>query len=505
MNSLSFDFQKNNAKKASRPISTSAKNNRCFENAVEALALALSQELSQESGFVEFEQTLLELCNEAGRRITSKRLESMSRKYVSDYLLIDGVRYKRHEQGEVEYHSLCGSMKVERYTYRQADVRNGPTVVPMDLAAGLLEKATPALAFRVALGDAQCPGRQWEEQLHACHRRPPSRSTLERMAKKIGTMVGKEAPEILPVVRDEEKIHEDAVALSIGLDRTTIPMEEKLRKGDFREPALKRRKKPYIRKPPGPVEVNYRMGYVGTVSAIGVDGESIQTLKYGCSAEVDPECILKMMTDDLVHIQNEREKERLPVLPMGIIQDGAPEMWNLVEPAVKQALPDRRFEKCIDRYHLTERLAESLKALSDPMLNRELTLNDWREALETNDKAIDEIETFLIKSRNTLRRKKQLSAANAEILRSNLTYIKNNKNYMRYASLSRKGIPTGSGATEGACKSLIMIRTKGCGQRWHHRGVNSVLSLRGLYLSDRLLSFWKNMCSRREVEIHEAA
>jgi hypothetical protein len=251
--------------------------------------------------------------------------------------------------------------------------------------------------------------------------------------------------------------------------------------------------------------VNYRMGYVGTVSVIGVDGESIQTLKYGCSAEVDPECILKMMSDDLVHIQDEREKARLPVLPMGIIQDGAPEMWNLVEPAVKQALPDRRFEKCIDRYHLTERLAESLKALRDPMLNRELTLNDWREALETNDKAIDEIETFLIKSRNTLRRKKQLSAANAEILRSNLTYIKNNKNYMRYASLRRKGIPTGSGATEGACKSLIMIRTKGCGQRWHHRGVNSVLSLRGLYLSDRLLSFWKNMCNRREVEILEAA
>jgi hypothetical protein len=31
------------------------------------------------------------------------------------------------------------------------------------------------------------------------------------------------------------------------------------------------------------------------------------------------------------------------------------------------------------------------------------------------------------------------------------------------------------------------------------------LSLRGLYLSDRLLSFWKNMCNRREVEILEAA
>ena len=39
------------------------------------------------------------------------------------------------------------------------------------------------------------------------------------------------------------------------------------------------------------------------------------------------------------------------------------------------------------------------------------------------------------------------------------TYIKNNKQYMRYASLRKSGIPTVSGATEGACKSLVMIRT----------------------------------------------
>lgn len=505
MKTLSLDSPKNNTKKNGRRISESTKKQCHFEDAVEALSLALSQELSAQAEFVEFEQTLLALCNEAGRRILSKRLERISEQFDSDGLMIDGVSYKRHELGQVEYHSLCGSMQVERYTYRLAAVRNGPTVVPMELAAGLMERATPALAFRAALGDAQCPGRQWEEQLRASHRLPPSRSTLERLAKKIGETVRKAAPEILSVVRSQEEIDEDAVALSIGLDRTTIPMEEKLRKGDVRDPALKRRKKPYIRKPPEPVEVNYRMGYVGTVSIIGLDGESIQTHKYGCSADVDPEQILKMMTDDLVHLQDKRRKARLPALPLGIIQDGAPEMWNLVEPAVKRALPGRRYEKCIDRFHLTERLAESLKALRDPMKDRELTLNDWRMDLEKDDKAIDKIETFLIKNTNRLRRQKRLNATNAEILRSHLTYIKNNKSYMRYATLREKGIPTGSGATEGACKSLIMVRAKGCGQRWHSRGVNSVLTLRGLYLSERLLSFWNNLYKRREVEIKEVA
>ena len=118
---------------------------------------------------------------------------------------------------------------------------------------------------------------------------------------------------------------------------------------------------------------------------------------------------------------------------------------------------------------------------------------------------MDKIERFIVRHRNQLRKLKSLSAANSEIIRSNLVYLKNNKRYMRYASLRQKGLPTGSGATEGACKSLIMVRTKGCGQRWHSRGVNSVLTLRGLYLSDRLHSFWDTLTEHWEADIQKAA
>lgn len=500
MKILSLDSSKNNTK------NTAEKKKDVLEVAAEALASALSESLSEDHSFGEFESALLELSNEVSRRILSRQLEDLAEKYDAQYLLVDGDRYKRHATGTVQYHSLCGSMRIERYTYRKTGLHNGPTIVPMELSAGLVERATPALAFRAALGDAQCPGRQWEEQLRASHRRPPSRSTLERLAKNIGETVRHEAPKILPTVREKEETHKDAVAVSVGLDRTTIPMEEKVNKHRYRrEAGDRRRKKPYVRRPPNPVVVNYRMGYVGTVSLIGIDGESIQTHKYGCSADADPQEVLKNMTEDLVHIQSKRKAAGLQQLPMGIIQDGAPEMWNLVEPAVARAFPGERYEKCIDRFHLMERLAESLKALRDPMLNRELQLNDWREALEKDDTAIDKIERYIVKHRNRLRKIKRLSVANAEILRSNLVYIKNNKSYMRYASLRQKGLPTGSGATEGACKSLIMIRTKGCGQRWHSRGVNSVLSLRSLYMSERLKPFWTTLIDRRLSDIRQAA
>jgi hypothetical protein len=56
-----------------------------------------------------------------------------------------------------------------------------------------------------------------------------------------------------------------------------------------------------------------------------------------------------------------------------------------------------------------------------------------------------------------------------------LEYLRKHRRRIRYASLRRPGMPIGSGATEGACKSAIATRFKRGGQRW----------LRTLHLSER--------------------
>ena len=425
-----------------------------------------------------------------------------SGQYESEFISVNGEMFKRHSKGEVDYHSLCGTVKVQRYIYRKSGVRNGPTVVPLDVMSQIVERSTPALAYRAALGDAQCPGRQWEEQLRASHRRPPSRSTLERIAKRIGNAAKEAAPQILQVVRADEPLHEEAISLSIGLDRTTIPMEEKLRWVDM--PPERKRKKPYVRRKPASVAVNYRMAYVGTICLTGPNGESLQTYRYGCSADEDPVKVINEMMADTLNIQKQRKKNDMPPLPMGIIQDGAPEMWNLVEAAVRKAFPGEHFDKAIDRYHLMERLAESFKAIRDFSVTREIQMKEWSEALDKDDDAIRRIEKHLLTEKKRQEQRKTISRANAEILRIHLTYIANNKHLMRYASVRNKGLPTGSGATEGACKSLIMIRTKGCGQRWHSSGVNSVLTLRSLYQNERLKTFWNAMCEQKSLCVKAA-
>ena len=142
-------------------------------------------------------------------------------------------------------------------------VRNGPTLVPLDLDAGLVERTTPALGFRIALGYAKDHMRSCAEDMTADHRCPPSRSTLERVAKAIGTAATRVAPRIEPRLRRAERVPDGAVAISLGLDRTSVPMEEDVPAGETPATRRKTRHTPYTRKKPAPVNVNYRMAYVG--------------------------------------------------------------------------------------------------------------------------------------------------------------------------------------------------------------------------------------------------
>ena len=90
-------------------------------------------------------------------------------------------------------------------------------------------------------------------------------------------------------------------------------------------------------------------------------------------------------------------------------------------------------------------------------------------------------------------------------LEAHWTYLLNNNDRMRYATLRRIGLPCGSGATEGACKSVVMIRAKGCGQRWHEDGITAALTLRAVYLSERLPTLWPHFAADYSADVQAAA
>lgn len=451
------------------------------------------------TSFAEREVTHLRVANDLCRKNIERDLGEIVASH-GDVLLVDGVVHKKHEDGAVAYHSLCGSMKISRPTYRVVGKHNGPTVVPLDLQAGIMHHATPALAFAIASGYANCPDRECEEHLKAAQRQPPSRSTIERIAKAIGAEAQTAAHRIEVMLRVDEKLPADACAISVGLDRTTVPMEEPRAEDAPRPTGRKERRKPYVRAVPPRIDVNYRMAYVGTVSVVDAGSESIIARRYVAPAEEGPDEILTRMMADV-----RRAREEKPRMPIGITQDGAPEMWNLTRTALKDHVGISASHEAIDRYHFNERKAEILRIVEPDPVQRKREDNRWRKAFDTDDNAIDNFARWLNQKMLEHEDDKNNNSDNFEKLEDHWTFIVNNSDRLRYASLREAGLPQGSGITEGACKSLVTVRAKRSGQRWHNDGIGAVLALRSIKMSQRLPMFWPQFSADYTAEVRTAA
>ncbi|HEY3358788.1 MAG TPA: hypothetical protein VGQ83_36405 [Polyangia bacterium] len=301
-------------------------------------------------------------------------------------------------------------------------------------------------------------------------------------------------PTIEPLVRAEEEVPEEAESVSVGLDRTAVPKEEPLPPDQPPKPSHRRRRKPYVRTPPPLMEVNYRMAYVGTVTLTDCDGEALLTRRYAARDDEGSDDVVGRMRADVAAYLR-----RKPALKVGIVQDGAPEVWNAVRAALHEEPLVTSCTEAIDRYHLAERLGEALALLPLEEASRSRLLHEWERKLDASDDAIEEIEDTLIHWYTLI------DGTAAEKMWEHLVYIRNNKDRMRYVSLREKGLPVGSGATEGACKSGTGVRTKRASEHWKDDGLGFVLTLRALHLSDRLPRFWQRFRTRYTKTVEVAA
>jgi hypothetical protein len=454
-----------------------------------ALRCALS-----EGTFGQREEEALAVSGEAVRQLLRQELQALADSFGEE-LRVDGVRYRRHEPGADTYHSLCGPLEISRPTHRMVGVRNGPVVVAVERAAGLVEGATPALAYSVAHGYAQHDMRAHKENLEAAHRLPPSRTTLERIATRLGSAAVDHAPSIEPALRRGEKVPAGAVAVSLGLDRTSVPMIED-RPVDAPPKPERRRLRPRERSAPAPFDVNWRMAYVGTVSFVDAHGEALRTVRYASAACDDPRELVTQMTADV-----RAALKRSPLLHVGIVQDGAHEMWNRTREGLQRLKQQgllARWEEGIDRYHLLERIAAAMAIVEPDAQVRKRQIDAWREAFDVQDSTIDRIEYYL-RARYWLVPEGERGA-----LWDHLRFIGNNKDRMRYVTLRLAGLPVGSGVTESTCKTVFGHRTKRSGQRWREVGLRGVVTLRALLQSVRLPRFWQRLSTRYAANVEAA-
>jgi hypothetical protein len=89
------------------------------------------------------------------------------------------------------------------------------------------------------------------------------------------------------------------------------------------------------------------------------------------------------------------------------------------------------------------------------------------------------------------------TAANPrKVLANNVDYFTEHQKHMNYPEYRQRGWPIGSGETEAAVKQFNK-RIKGTEQFWSTEGVEAILALRALWLSqdERWESYWANRCA----------
>src|SRR2546427_3508059 len=233
-------------------------------------------------------------------------------------VMIGGMRYTRVGRCEAPYHTMAGSVSVERSLYRQSGERGGqpggrvvdPLSRPVSLRAGVvadgwLPRAARAMAHAVQQG----PSREAEASAKEFGRLPYSRASFERVAHVVGALAVADHQDIEDGLIDAVEVPEDGQSISVSLDRVSVPMEEPRRRPAGR---------PKKGAPKKPGERNFRMAYCGTGTLQHVEGAGRHAIRYGCMPEGDIVGLRDRMVADVATLRRKR-----PDLKIELLCDGA--------------------------------------------------------------------------------------------------------------------------------------------------------------------------------------
>ena len=363
---------------------------------------------------------------------------------------IRGMTYNRIGRSEGVYYSTAGPVRIERMLYRAVG-RGGNVIDPIALRIGAVaDRWLPKTARAIAHLMQQGTAREAESTSREIGRLPYCASTFERVGHQVGRLFQEHHADIEDLLIEEHQVSEHAVAVSISLDRVSVPMEEERKRP---------RGRPRKNAPKRWVTRQFRMAWCGTVTIHDEQGDSLETIRYGAMPGADPDLLCGRMAVDTLKIIEKRGGLRVQLLA-----DGAHELWNLLE----AHFPEGVFGKTVslvDFWHAIEKLASAAKAIHGDDQGRQM-IRQWKCRLTGSGKA-------------------EVVVGDSRPVHEAITYLTNHRERMDYAAARRAGLPVGSGNVEATCKSLFAMRFKRAGSRWHQGTGEDIVQLRALALSDR--------------------
>ncbi len=381
----------------------------------------------------------------------------------AEKILIAGALHTRVGRCEGAYHTMAGSISVERSLYRRDGDRNGKVVDTIGLRAGVvadgwLPQTARAMAHHVQGGTA----RDAEASAIESGRLVYSRCSFDRVTHAVGELYGEHNVDIDDALITAYEPPAEARSISVGLDRVSLPTIE---------PRPRPAGRPKKDAPKRPITVAWRMMWVATVTLHDRDGDALHTIRYGAMPDDGCQSLLHGAAGDV----NELLRKR-PRLKVSLLSDGAHDLVDALTAEVGGRV-DREVFQAVDFWHLIEKLGAAARLLDG---NHEGRLARWRLQLLNVERAALSILGELRDSG-----RERVKVGEAEPVHDAITYIDNHHDKMNYATLRAAGLPIGSGNTEATCKTLVDVRMKRAGSRWNIKTARHIVQLRALATSDR--------------------
>lgn len=443
-------------------------------------------------------QDFLRQAGDAGRRIDQVELDlwgqmlqlgrQLLEGYVGGYrqgdvgptLEQDGRVLRRLEQPHVRrYVSIFGPLEISRYVYGTRETQKHE-VIPLDTLLAL-----PDSEFSYVLQD-------WDQGLCVQNSYGESRATIQRILRLGQSVLSLEqmnrqmAAAAEPFwVQEPTAAEPEGPILVLTADGKGVPM----RRADGGAKPVRRKK--------GQKANPKREACVGGVYAITPFVRSAEEvvdeiLRDECQAR-RPQPQNKKLHAELTRViegQESNGKDRIfdwfaaqiharngsGDKPLVAVCDGDRALWAKVKVLMQTVgLP---IFCVLDIFHVLERLwlaahcfhpegSEEAKAFVAQRLRR----------------VLEGDVGYMIGGLKQMGTKHRLKSSKRRRLEKVITYLENNRPYMRYDVCLAQGYPIGSGVVEGACRHVVKDRMEGTGMHWCIAGAQSMLHLRAIYLN----------------------
>lgn len=378
---------------------------------------------------------------------------------TADRIEVGGAIYRRLDPSYAEtYAGLRAGIRVNRHLYRLAGQRNGPTIVPMELRAGVVEgRYTPAAAVGLAHMNQAMPSREADEVARSLGVLPYSRSAQHRGATAMGerwaSLEATAASELLVNLEIPAAAH----SIALGVDRVSMPMAED------REPTPE----DVRRGVKNPINVQFRMAYAACWTLCDALGKPLLCVRYAHVPEGGSDAMVERLRSDLAVVKALRDDLKICTLA-----DGAPEMQAMLDRVVAGHVVTAQL---VDFWHLAEYLGSAIASTGRPV---QPTLDRFKGYLIEWPSGVDAVEGQLLAWQREL-----AATGPPEALGKALTYIANQRSRLEYSTAYHLGLPIGSGHVEATAKTIFETRMKRTGCRWRPDGGQALLGLRALATS----------------------